>query len=368
MVDSPISRRNALYTLGAAGLAGLAGCSSSGDESTSSSATSETSSSGTDTVRAAFVYSSEVGDLGWSWAHDQGRKAAAQSFDWLETDYTAAVAASDSQRVFEQYASEGYDIVFGCSFGYMDPMMQVAQDHPDVVFEHCTGYKTRENLGRYFGKMGQAKYLAGIAAGRLTEANTIGMVAPFATAEVIRLTNAMALGARSVNPDATFKVRWINSWYDPTSSGEAASSLIDDGCDVIASGMDSAAPVKTAHEADVWAIGYDAPMGQFGGDDYIVAPIWNWEVFYKPTIQSVKDGSWMSDFYWEGIDSNIVGLSDWGPEVPEDVRSEVSTAHTSIVEGNLDIWAGSKFEGKSDEFLFEEMSSFVEGFDSEVPE
>lgn len=322
---------------------------------------------GMDNVRAAWVFNSEVGDLGWSWAHNEGRKATAEEFDWLETDYTEAVAPEDSERVFRQYAEDDYDIVFGCTFGYQDPMLSVAEDNPDVLFEHNTGYATRENMGRYMGRIYQSRYMAGVAAGRMTETNSLGYVAAFPIAEVVRGINAFTLGAASVNEDVTTKVRWTNTWFDPPSEQEAANSMIDEGVDVMAQHQDSPAAVRAANEAGIWSTGYDAPMGEFGGDKYITSPIWNWEEHYIPTVESVRDGSWESDAYWKGLNAGIVDLSEWGPNVPEDVKSEVSDIRSQIASGDLDIWSGSGFEGEDDTFFFQDMASYVENVEGEVP-
>jgi len=381
-----ISRREILSGLGATGVAALAGCSggdggdggsestdSGGDGGTSSdgsggTATSGDGGSGMDSVKAAWVYISEIGDLGWSWAHNEGRKAVDEKYDWLETEYTEAVTPGDSQRVFEQYAQGDVDVIFGTTFGYQDPMYTVAEQYTDTYFEHATGYRTRENMGRYMGRIYEPRYLAGQAAGMVTENDTIGYVAAFPIPEVVRSINAMVLGARSVNPEATFKIRWVNAWFDPPTSRQAANSLIDEGCDVIAQEQDSPAAVKAAADAGVWASGYNAPMGEFGGENYLISPVWNWEEFYGPAVSAVHDGSWESDAFWGGMETNLPALDEWGPNVPQDVKDTVAETEQQILDDELNVWAGSKFEGESDEFLFQQMSSFVEGVDGEVPE
>lgn len=357
-----LTRRDAIKAVGAAGAVGLAGCTGGtggggggGD-------------SGSETVRAAFVFNSEVGDLGWSWAHDQGRQAVADEFDWLETAFSEAVAPSDSSQVFSQYANEGYDIVFGNTFGYMDPMFQVASDNPDTLFEHCSGYRTRENMGRYFGRMYHARYLAGVAAGMMTEENSLGYVAAFPIPEVVRGINAFSHGAASVNDQVSTKVRWTNTWFDPPTEKEAAQSLIDEGVDVMAQHQDSPAAVRAANEAGIMSTGYDAPMGEFGGEGYITSPIWHWEEFYGPTAQSVRDGEWESDFYWQGLNSGIVDLSEWGPNVPSDVQSTVEDQRSQIESGDLDVWADTQFSDMDDTALFQDMSSFVDSVEGTVPD
>lgn len=369
------SRRDLLKWTGAAGLAGLAGCAGNGD---GDGTTTEPSNGGTtsgekDTVRAAWLYISETGDRGWSWALDQGRQAAEEKYDWLETSYSEAVAPSDGGSVMEEYASEGYDIIFGTTFEYMDPMYNVAEEYPDTIFEHATGYRTRENMGRFMGRIYQARYLAGVAAGMITETNLLGYVAAFPIAEVIRGLNAFALGAQSVNPDVEMQVRWINSWHDPTKNQQAAEALIDEGADVLGQHMDSPAAVRVASENDVWSVGYNSPMGEFGGDGYITSPIWNWEAFFAPTVQDVKNGEWESDFFWGDIGYEFEGtrlfeLDDWGPNVPQEAKDEVASVRESLAAGEMTVWDGSKFEGESDEFLFQNMGSFAEPVQGEVPD
>jgi basic membrane protein A len=393
MVDSDrrMDRRTVLQTIGAAGVVGLAGCGGDGgggggsdgsgdgndggdggsdgnDGGDGGSTGGGDGSGGTGEVTAAWLYISEIGDLGWSWAHNEGRKAVEEEFDWVTTTYTEAVPPSDSKRVLEQYASGDADVIFGTTFGYQDPMFNVAKEHPDTIFEHATGYRTRENMGRYMGKIYQPRYLAGQAAGMVTENDNIGYVAAFPIPEVVRSINAMALGARSVNPDATFKIRWVNAWFDPPTSKEAAQSLIDENCDVIAQEQDSPAAVKAAADAGVWASGYNAPMGEFGGENYLISPVWNWEEFYVPTVESVHEGTWESDFLWGGMDTGLPALDGWGPNVPQEVKDTVASTREEIVNGNFNVWEGSKFEGESDEFLFQEMNSFVPGVEGEVPE
>jgi basic membrane protein A len=395
-----ITRRDTIRALGAAGVLGLAGCSGDGDgdggdgddggsdgsdgsdggsdgsdgsdggsdgSDGSDGGSTDGGDGGMDSVTAAWVYNSEVGDLGWSWAHNEGRKAVANEFDWVETQFTEAVAPEDSEQIFRQYANQGADIIFGCTFGYQDPMYKVAEDFPDIKFEHNTGYRTRENMGRYMGRIYQARYMAGVAAGMMTEENSLGYVAAFPIAEVIRGINAFTLGAASVNDEVSTQVRWTNTWFDPPKEQEAANALIDEGVDVMAQHQDSPAALEAAANAGIWATGYDAPMGEFAGEQYITSPIWHWGEFYRPTVEAVREGTWESDAYWEGLNSGIVDISEWGSQVPEDVKSEVSDVRSSIESGDLDVWAGSAFEGESDEFLFQEMSSYVEEVEGSVP-
>jgi basic membrane protein A len=382
--DTHTTRRRVLKTIGVTGLAGLAGCTGDGDGTDTpdggngngngnggmtGTSTGTGTSSGTDdeTVRAAWLYISEVGDLGWSWAHDQGRQAVDDEFDWLETDFSEAIAPPDGKDEMERYTNEGYDIIFGTTFEYMSDMVTMSDENPDTLYEHCSGFQTTDNLGRYFGRMDQARYLAGMASGMVTEENTLGYVAAFPISEVVRGINAYTLGARSVNSEVTTKVRWTNSWYDPPGETQAAEALLDEGVDVMAQHQDTPSALEAAAEADIWATGYDAPMGEFAGDDYLTSPIWHWEEFYRPTLESVRDGTWESDFYYGDISEGIVDIDDWGPQVSSDVKNEVSSARTDIENGDLNIWADSSFSDWSTSERFQNMGSYVEGVEGSVP-
>ncbi|MFB6296758.1 MAG: BMP family ABC transporter substrate-binding protein [Halobacteriales archaeon] len=377
--DTDTTRRKVLKSIGAAGVAGLAGCAGDSGEGTPTATATDASGSGEgmstatatdaggDTVKAAWLYVSEVGDLGWSWAHDQGRKAAEERFDWLETEFSEAIFPPDAKAEMQRYTNQGFDVIFGTTFGYMNDMVDLSKENPDTIYEHCSGFKTTDNLGRYFGRMDQARYLAGVAAGMVTEANVLGYVAAKPISEVIRGINAFTLGAASVNPEVTTKVRWTNTWYDPTKETEAAQALLDEGVDVMAQHQDSPSALEAAAEDGIWATGYDAPMAEFAGDNYLTSPIWHWEVFYEPTLKAVHDGTWESDFYYEGLDAGIVDLDDWGPEVPSDVKDEVSSTRSAIVGGDLDIWADSTFADWSVSERFQNMGSYVEAVEGSVP-
>ena len=239
-----------MSTVPAVGLAGCLGDGGTGDGD-GDGGTSPTATPEDQTVQAAWVYISEVGDLGWSWAHDQGRKAVADRYDWLETSVSEAVPPPDGKQVVDQYTQQGFDIIFGTTFEYMDPMLELAKNNPDTLYEHCSGFNTHDNMGRYFGRMYQARYLAGMGAAMMPDVSTLGYVAAFPIPEVVRGINAFTAGARSVNPEISTKVRWTDTWFDPPTEREAAQSLIDAGVDVMAQHQDSPAAVKAASEAEI---------------------------------------------------------------------------------------------------------------------
>lgn len=363
-----VTRRTALKGAGIAGALGLAGC--LGDAGNGGGATeSRTATSGAeaDTVRAAFVYHDAVGDFGWQWAHDQGRRAVDEEFDWLETTIFDNLSPEGSEPMFRQYAERGFDVIFGTSWDYMDPMYEVAPEYPDVAFENCSGYKQRANMGRYFGRMYQPRYLTGVAAGMLTEADELGYVAAFPTSEVVRGINAFALGVSSTNSAATVRVEYTETWNGADIESEAATKLVDEGVDVMAQHQNYPAAAETANDAGIWATGYNSPMGEYVGENYVTSPIWNWEVFYRQAVREIHDGTWEADFYWDGLDAGIVDLSDWGPNVPTEVKETVAQHRADIKTDSLDVWAKSEFESYDDEELFREVDTYVDNVAGTVP-
>ncbi|MBW2327853.1 MAG: BMP family ABC transporter substrate-binding protein, partial [Deltaproteobacteria bacterium] len=180
-------------------------------------------------MKVGFVYVSPIGDAGWSYAHDQGRLNI-EAMDGVTTSFVEAVPEGpDSERVMLNMARKNYSLIFATSYGYMDPMLKVAKQFPDIVFMHCSGFKTAKNMGNYFGRMYQARYLSGMVAGAMTKSKILGYVAAFPIPEVIRGINAFALGAQSVNSDVKVRVVWTKTWYDPATEKEAAKSLLDVG-------------------------------------------------------------------------------------------------------------------------------------------
>ncbi len=198
---------------------------------------------------------------------------------------------SDIERVIRGYAQKGFDVIFTTSFEYMDPTIEVAADFPKIIFEHCSGFKTAENAGNYFGRIYQGRYLSGLVAGKMTKSNILGYVAAHPIPEVIRGINSFAKGVREANPDAVVKVVWTGSWYDPAKEKEAALSLINAGADVIAQHQDSPAAQEAAQDHKVYSVGYNNDMSHFAPDAHLTAPIWHWSVYYEMVINQIKDGT-----------------------------------------------------------------------------
>ncbi len=291
-------------------------------------------------MKVGFVYVSPVGDAGYSYAHDVGRKAI-EDLPGVTTSYVEAVPEGpDSERVIQNMARKDFDIIFATSFGYMDPMLKVAKQFPKTVFMHCSGFKTAENMGNYFGRMYQARYLSGMVAGAMTKTNNIGYVAAFPIPEVIRGINAFTLGVRSMNPKASVRVVWTKTWYDPATEKEAAKSLLDVGADVIAQHQDSPGPQEAAQEKGAYSIGYNSDMSAFAPKAHLTAPVWNWAPYYKKVVEDVRQGTWKSEAAWPGMADGVVDLAPFGPMVPKEVQDKVNAEKAQIIAGTQKIFVG----------------------------
>jgi basic membrane protein A len=331
--------------------------------------------------KVAFVYVGAVTDGGWTQAHDAARLQLEAEFPGIKTDFVENVPeGADAERVITNYAQKKYDVIFTTSFGFMDPTINVAKKFPKTVFMHCSGYKRAKNVGTYFGAMEQAKYLAGIIAGKMTKKNIIGFVGPYPIPEVIRHINAFTIGVRYVNPKAKVKVIWTNSWFDPAKEKEAANSLVEAGADVVASGADSNASILAAQEKNVYAIGYDSDGSAVAPKVYLTSPVWNWIVLYKDIVKKVIDGSvkdWSNVNYYDGLDTGLVALAPMTDLVPQDVKDLVEKKKDEIISGSEKIFVGpiKKQDGtmawdKDVTATYDELMQimfFVEGVDGTIP-
>lgn len=332
---------------------------------------------GEEKMKVAFMYVGPVGDGGWSFAHDQGRKYLEEKLSYVETSIVESVPeGADAERVLTQLAEQGNKVIFSTSFGFMDYTINVAKKYPDVVFMHCSGNKTEQNVGTYFGRMYQARYLTGIVAGKTTQSNKIGYVAAFPIPEVIRGINAFTLGVRSVNPEATVKVVWTNTWYDPAAEKDAGKTLLDAGCDVVAQHQDTPGPQQAAEEKGKYGVGYNSDMSKMAPKAVLTSAVWNWGPYYENVVKSVKEGTWKSDQYWGPMSDGIVDLAPYGPMVSEDVKQAVETARQKIVSGQWDVFTGPIKDQKgvekvaagqkmSDKDIWE-INWFVEGVDGSI--
>ncbi len=332
-------------------------------------------------IKAAFVYVGPIGDHGWTFAHHEGLLYLEEQLgDQVETTYLESVTDVDAEARIRDLAEQGNDVIFTTSASFRDATAAVAPEYPDIIFENCSGFLTADNMGSYFGRMYQGKYLAGIVAGLTTQSNKIGYVAPIQFTEIIRLINGVTLGARSVNPDVEMEVVWIGAWFDPPAETAAVNSMVDAGVDVIFTGTDTTVPVVTAAERGVWSIGYDSCEScDAAPDQCLTTPCWNWGPTYVEIVEAVRDGTWKPEAIYRAMSEGTVVLTDLGPAAAEGAQAAVDEAIAQM-EASPDQWpfCGPVYdnhgelrvpEGQcmTDEELIT-FSWYVEGVNAEVPE
>jgi basic membrane protein A len=329
-------------------------------------------------IKTGFIYVGPVGDAGWTYAHDEGRKAM-ETLPFVEpSTYIESVPeGAESARVITGLVRKGHNLIFTTSFGYMDATLDVARRNKDVVFMHCSGYKTAENVGNYFGRMYEPRYLSGIVAGKMTKANVIGYVAAFPIPEVIRGINAFTLGVQSVNPKAQVRVVWTQTWFDPGIERDAADSLLDVGADVLAMHQDAPATLQAAEARNAFVIGYNSDMRDFAPNAFLTAPVWNWGPLYSKIAQEVKDGTWKSESIWWGMKEQLVQLAPISDRVPADVKALVEEQAAAIKAGTLHPFDGPVTDqngdvqvaagSTADDAHLLGMSYFVKGVQGTIP-
>ena len=288
-------------------------------------------------TKVGFVYVGPVGDFGWSYRHDVGRKAIEEKFgDQVETTFVESVPeGADAERVIRQLAAAGNDLIFTTSFGFMNPTLKVAKQFPNVKFESATGYKRTKNVATYAARFYEGRVISGILAGRMTKSGKIGYIGSFPIPEVVRGINAFTLALRKIRPDAEVNVVWVNSWYDPGNEAAAAQ-----GADVIMQHTDSPAPVQVAQERGVWAVGQASDMAKFGEKSQLTAIIDDWNAYYIARTQAVIDGTWESGDTWGGFAEDMVALAPFNQAIPAAVRAEANQAVADIKSGKLLPFAG----------------------------
>ena len=293
-------------------------------------------------LKIGFVYVAPLTDTGWVHQHDQGRKAVEAALNRpghppsVQTTYVENVPEGpDAERVIRDLAQQGNKLIFTPSFGYMEPTMAVARDFPNVRFESITGYKTAANVAVANARYYEGRYLAGIAAGRVTQSHLAGYVAGFPIPEVLQGINAFTLGMRSVDPQARVKVIWLNTWFDPAAERDAAMTLFNQGVDVIAFHTGSNAIMIAAQERGKMAVAYHSDMRSVAPDAQIVAVTHEWGSYYTQRAKAVLDGTWKSGNVWGGVKEGMVRVGDFGPRVPLKVQREVLAREKDIAAGRL---------------------------------
>ena len=294
-------------------------------------------------LKVAFAYVGPVGDGGWTFAHDNGRKAVEKEFgDKVVTSFVENVPESaDAERVIRDMASQGNKLIFGTTFGYMEPMLKVAADTADVKFEHATGYKQAANMNTYDSRTYQGAYMAGVVAGKMTKSNTLGVVASIPIPEVIRNINSFTLGAQSVNPKVKTKVVWVNEWFNPPKETEAATALINGGADVLMQNTDSSAVLQTAEKMGKRAFGWDSDMSAYGPKAHLGSAVINWGPYYVKAVREALEGKWAGNqAAWWGVKEGAIDFVSVAADVPADAKAKLDEVKAGLKDGSFEIWKG----------------------------
>ncbi|MDQ0072767.1 simple sugar transport system substrate-binding protein [Variovorax boronicumulans] len=330
-------------------------------------------------LNIAFAYIGPVGDGGWTFAHDNGRKALEKEFgDKIKTTFVESVPeGADAERVFRDMVGQGNKLIFGTTFGYMEPMLKVANDSKDVKFEHATGYKTADNMRTYDSRTYEGAYMAGIIAGAMTKSNTLGVVGSVPIPEVLRNINSFTMGAQSVNPKITTKVVWVNEWFSPPKETEAATALINGGADILFQNTDSPAVLKTAQEKGKRAFGWDSDMTAYGPKAHLGSATINWAPYYIKATQDALDGKWATGQAWWGVKEGAIDLVSIAEDVPAETKAKVEEVKKGLKDGSFVIWKGPILgqDGKevvakdavADDKFLTGINFYVKGVEGKVP-
>jgi simple sugar transport system substrate-binding protein len=376
---NPISKRTLVGWTAVAAVAALVGCGKKEEPAAPAAAAPAAAPAAAEPLKAAWVYLGPVGDAGWTYAHDQGRKAVEAEFgDKVKTTFVEKVPEStDAERVIRDLAAQGNKIIFTTSFGYMEPTLKVAAEFPDVKFEHATGYKLAPNMGVYDTRFYQDAYVSGMIAGAMTKSDVLGFVASFPIPEVLRNINAFTLGAQSVNPKVTTKVVWISTWFDPPKEAEAAQSLINAGADVLLQNTDSSAVLQTAEKNGKFAFGWDSDMSEVAPKAHLASNMVYWGPYYKHAVKSVMDGTWKSERSVWGHKEGANGVVKIADAVPEELKKKIAEVKEGYKSGTVDPFMGPIVDNTGKERLAagamadqswkDTVDFYVKGVDGTIP-
>ncbi len=287
-------------------------------------------------LKVGFIYVGPIGDMGWSYQHELGRRAIEEAYKGkIDTSYLENVnEGPDAERSIEQLVRTGHKLIYTTSFGFMDATAKVAAKYPNVNFEHATGYKRAKNLATYSGRFYEGRYIQGQIAAKMSKTGTVGYIGSFPIPEVVSGINAMMLGMQSVRPDMKIKIIWVNTWYDPGKEAAAARALADQGADILTQHTDSAAAMQFANERGILAFGQDSDMIKFGPKAQLTAIINNWSPYYVDRIKLALDGKWATGDVWGGLNSNIVKMAGY-TNMPDDVKKMAMETEAAISSGKF---------------------------------
>jgi basic membrane protein A and related proteins len=296
--------------------------------------------------KAAWIYVGPHNDGGWSQAHDEGRLMVQKALgSKVQTTFKENVPEGPQvAQVIESLIRDGNKIIFATSFGFQPAMAAAAKKHPDVKFEMATGTIQLKNMAEYFGAGEEAIYLSGMTAGAASKSGHIGYVVPFAIPEVIRHTNAFALGAQYAHPGAKVYLVWMNAWFDPAKEKKAAESLHSAGADVLGQNVDSPATGQFAESVGVPWVGYDSNGKKFAPKQWLTAAIYNWGPYYLKRTKAAMNGTWKTGFYYGTMKDGFMSLAPYGPKVSAKTKALIAKKRAAIVSGKFNVFQGPLYD------------------------
>ena len=373
-----ISKRSIvkMVALTAVAAAALVGC---GKKEEAPKAAAPAAAPKAEPLKIAFAYVGPVGDGGWTFAHDNGRKELEKAFgDKIATTAVEKVPdGADAERVIRDLAAQGNKLIFGTTFGYMEPMLKLSAELKDVKFEHATGYKTAENMRTYASRTYEGAYMAGVIAGAMTKSNTLGFVASKPIPEVVRNINSFTLGAQSVNPKIKTKVVWVNAWFDPPKETEAATALMNAGADILFQNTDSSAVLQAAEKMGKRAFGWNSDMTAYGPKAHLGSAAINWGPYYIKAVGDALDGKWTTGQSWWGVKEGAIDMLNVATDVPEATKKRVDEIKAGLKNDSFAIWKGPIVDQAGKELLAKDVVAddkflggimfYVKGVEGSIP-
>ena len=304
-------------------------------------------------LKVGFVYLGSIGDYGWTWSHEQGRKALDAALKGqVATSYVENVKEDASAiPIMKDLAQQGNKLIFTTSFGYMDQTLEAAKAFPDAKWEHCTGFKRADNVGTYNSRFHQGRAVIGTIAGMMTKTNTIGFLGSFKIPEVVMGVNAFTIAAQAVNPKITTKLVMIDTWYDPAKEAAAADTLINLGCDVIAQHVDSPATLQVCEKRKVYGFGYGTDMSRFAPHATLTSSLDLWGPYYITRAKAMLDGTWKPDDVWWGFKEGLLGMAPYNKALPDSVKAAADKIIAGWKDGSYDVFTGPLVDQSSKERL-----------------
>ncbi|HEU5097157.1 MAG TPA: BMP family ABC transporter substrate-binding protein [Reyranella sp.] len=330
--------------------------------------------------KVGFMMPSPIADVGWAKQLDLGREAVEKECgpDVEATVVDNVAEGPDAARVMNQMMTGGAKFIVLGSFGYMNDGLRAAKQHPDVDFIHASGYKQTDNFGTFTARNYEGFYLGGLAAGMVTESDTIGIVAAFAVPEVVAEANAIALAVHEVNPDATVKIIWLNSWFDPPKAQQAARALVSQGADVLFSlHQDTPSVVNVAEAEGVYVVNTSSDMSKYGPKSVLASVTNDWTDYFVEQCKAARDGTFKGADFRGGLAAGTVKMAAWSDDLSEEQMAQIKEAEEAIKSGKKHVFAGpikdqdgtlrvKEGENLPDPEIFG-MNWLVEGIDGSIP-